>query len=734
MARGDTGGYTRERTSVVPRRSCLTSQFVPRSAAAITAVVFALSLGGAGARAISGQAPPTANRTTIIRAEDARGAGEEGITPILEGLNNPALRELSIRAIGRLERPNQVGNLIPYLQNPALAAITAEALAQSVQGVRSETTGVAAKRTLVDSVFHALRAAPQRGGLNPVTVAALARSIGRLPYDDSQQARAAESAILSLAPRNNGRWRDEARAMTGVAHGLYSITRVRRTLGSLSEPAVAWLQKAAVFGYRVPEAAPVRRLAWLALTANGTVDKQSISGAISEDKDEQVRRLAVAALPNVDDSTFQRQELNRARRDPHWLVRLEWLRVYRQRFAATDCGPLLRAVTDPVHHVRLAAIDALGAPCPAQDTVRAALRRIAQDGPAGISPRAATDVSWHAKAHALLALARVDSGGVRELLRDNGKHPVWQVRMYVARAAAAARDSLMLTTLAFDDVGNVREVAIQGLATTLGHLADLVFARALTSKDYHVVLAAARALRGAPVRDSVTPAVLDALDRLTKEQRQTSRDARMELLARVREFGTPGDARRLTPLLKDVDDAVAIEAGRLIAHLNGGEVQVSPQVPQRPVTPPTGTTRVRVTMSPATGGGTFDLLLDADRAPVTVNRVLELIRSKYYDGLTFHRVIPNFVLQGGSPGMNEYVGDGPFMRDELSLAHHSRGTLGISTRGRDTGDAQWFINMVDNYRLDHDYTVFATVIAGMDVVDRILEGDVMESVRILGPR
>jgi cyclophilin family peptidyl-prolyl cis-trans isomerase len=80
------------------------------------------------------------------------------------------------------------------------------------------------------------------------------------------------------------------------------------------------------------------------------------------------------------------------------------------------------------------------------------------------------------------------------------------------------------------------------------------------------------------------------------------------------------------------------------------------------------------------------------------------------------------------------VGDGPFMRDELSLARHLRGTVGTSTRGRDTGDAQWFINMVDNYRLDHDYTVFATVVSGMDVVDRILEGDVMASVRIVSAR
>jgi cyclophilin family peptidyl-prolyl cis-trans isomerase len=59
--------------------------------------------------------------------------------------------------------------------------------------------------------------------------------------------------------------------------------------------------------------------------------------------------------------------------------------------------------------------------------------------------------------------------------------------------------------------------------------------------------------------------------------------------------------------------------------------------------------------------------------------------------------------------------------------------LGISTRGRDTGDCQIFINLVDNYRLDHNYTVFARVVEGMDTVDRILEGDVMESVEIIRP-
>jgi cyclophilin family peptidyl-prolyl cis-trans isomerase len=94
-------------------------------------------------------------------------------------------------------------------------------------------------------------------------------------------------------------------------------------------------------------------------------------------------------------------------------------------------------------------------------------------------------------------------------------------------------------------------------------------------------------------------------------------------------------------------------------------------------------------------------------------------------------VVPNFVIQGGSPGANEYMGDGPFMRDEVGLLSHRRGTVGISTRGRDTGDAQIFVNLVDLPRLDHTYTVFAEVIEGMDVVDAILEGDVIERVEVV---
>ena len=74
--------------------------------------------------------------------------------------------------------------------------------------------------------------------------------------------------------------------------------------------------------------------------------------------------------------------------------------------------------------------------------------------------------------------------------------------------------------------------------------------------------------------------------------------------------------------------------------------------------------------------------------------------------------------------------DAGFMRDEVGTWPHVRGAVGISTRGHDTGDAQIFVDLVDNPRLDHQYTVFAQVLNGIEVVDRILEGDVIDRVEI----
>jgi cyclophilin family peptidyl-prolyl cis-trans isomerase len=123
----------------------------------------------------------------------------------------------------------------------------------------------------------------------------------------------------------------------------------------------------------------------------------------------------------------------------------------------------------------------------------------------------------------------------------------------------------------------------------------------------------------------------------------------------------------------------------------------------------------------------FFITLRPSVAPLTVARFVRLARDGYYNGLTFHRVVPNFVIQGGSPAANEYSGDTLYLRDEISSLSNVRGSVGLSTRGRDTGDAQFFINLVDNPRLDFDYTIFGAVGRPEDI-DDIVEGDVISTI------
>jgi cyclophilin family peptidyl-prolyl cis-trans isomerase len=121
-------------------------------------------------------------------------------------------------------------------------------------------------------------------------------------------------------------------------------------------------------------------------------------------------------------------------------------------------------------------------------------------------------------------------------------------------------------------------------------------------------------------------------------------------------------------------------------------------------------------------GAIITMKLHPFDAPTNAFRFARLARAGTFDGLTFHRVAPFFVVQGPSPNANEYSApDKPFARDELGVSN-VRGTVGLSTRGRDTGDGQIFVNTVDNVWLDHDYTVMATITSGLEAFDRMQEG------------
>lgn len=137
-----------------------------------------------------------------------------------------------------------------------------------------------------------------------------------------------------------------------------------------------------------------------------------------------------------------------------------------------------------------------------------------------------------------------------------------------------------------------------------------------------------------------------------------------------------------------------------------------------------------------TSKGTINISLFADQTPVTVANFVNLAKRGYYDGLNFHRVINDFMIQGGCPDGNGMGGPGYEFEDEFSkdLRHDKPGILSMANAGRATNGSQFFITHVPTPHLDGNHTVFGAVVSSEDqkVVNSIVKGDIIEKVTIEG--
>ncbi|MCB0353101.1 MAG: peptidylprolyl isomerase [Bdellovibrionales bacterium] len=135
-----------------------------------------------------------------------------------------------------------------------------------------------------------------------------------------------------------------------------------------------------------------------------------------------------------------------------------------------------------------------------------------------------------------------------------------------------------------------------------------------------------------------------------------------------------------------------------------------------------------------TNKGDIILVLTPNKTPVTVANFVNLVKRGFYDGLTFHRVIDDFMIQGGDPSGNGTGGPGYKFKDEFdpSLRHDSPGTLSMANAGPGTNGSQFFITHVPTPWLDNKHTVFGKVKAGQDVVDAIQQGDKIITATVTG--
>jgi len=344
------------------------------------------------------------------------------------------------------------------------------------------------------------------------------------------------------------------------------------------------------------------------------------------------------------------------------------------------------------------------------------------------------------RAAALGALAHTDRDDFALVLSGIDPDPVWWVRSSLATALADLGDEASVSILfgmLKDEDARVIPAVLAALRRARGADSADTLKRHLEHPDFVVRAAAAEGL-AALGTGGLTPVLTAAYRRGLSDPEIDARIAALTALAAQKDEA----ARSVLQEAARTDPARVVResAARALAALgespppDPGPGPARPDLDYRlallPYDPVPGVALWSPRAFLHTRHGTIEILLDVVDTPLTTTSFIDLARRGFYDGLVFHRVDSNFVVQGGCPRGDGNGGPGYTLRSEVSGRPFGRGAVGLAQSGKDTGGSQFFITLSPQPPLDGSYPLFGTVVAGMDVVEKVRPGDVIERVEI----
>ena len=433
-----------------------------------------------------------------------------------------------------------------------------------------------------------------------------------------------------------------------------------------------------------------------------------------------------------------------ARTDADWRVRVAAIRSL-SRFFPDDTGTigdcLAGLLTDDNPHVASAAITAVSS----DDFPRARLERIRKitEKLARISARGIPGAPCGFRPEAASALARlVGKDAVGSIvLRDD---PAPHCREGIITALGIAGDTAAVTSI-FGAISDPDPGIVRAGLESIGELCtrnrtDMELRKtamrrireSLRSEDVAIRTTAAQLLGDSLfLSGENTGALLDALDRMKLPD---DIEALQEVCSTLGKIGDRRAVERLEKLRSESDPPAATAASGALSILTGRKVTPTltgartgavPDLTLLEELPDT----VRVKIITPRG----DILVELYRgwAPFTVANFVRLVNRSYFRNMIFHRVVPNFVIQGGDPRGDGWGGPGYTIRSEFSPETYGRGSIGMASAGKDTEGSQFFITHSPQPHLDGRYTIFGCVRKGMDVVDAVQAGDAISSIVLL---
>jgi cyclophilin family peptidyl-prolyl cis-trans isomerase/HEAT repeat protein len=338
------------------------------------------------------------------------------------------------------------------------------------------------------------------------------------------------------------------------------------------------------------------------------------------------------------------------------------------------------------------------------------------------------------RAAALRAAAAIDPEQFVLVLSGMEPDPEWTVRAALAEALGTLPSGVALErvrSMLHDEDRRVIPAVLSALVRLKAPDAAAVLLGQLKEPDF-VVRATAARLIGELKADGGAEALREAL---TLAQADAAIDARAAIVEALAAYGG-ANAGAAKELLGDKDWALRVRAIDLLAKSEpAGDYRAAIRpVPGAPAAAYDAAQLVGPPYSPhvfiETAKGTIEFELAVLDAPQTSHNFITLARKGFFNGLQIHRVVPNFVVQDGDPRGDGEGGPGYTIRDELNERPFVRGSVGMALSWRDTGGSQFFITHSPQPHLDARYTAFGQVVNGMDVVDRIQQGDTIQRVRV----
>jgi cyclophilin family peptidyl-prolyl cis-trans isomerase/HEAT repeat protein len=467
---------------------------------------------------------------------------------------------------------------------------------------------------------------------------------------------------------------------------------------------------------------------WTAVSLESPALRPVLLAAAGSD-DPRSRALAARGLGALKDAASFEQLASLAR-DPDDGVAVQALRALGAVGDGRGTPVAARMLASPSGAVRREALAAL-AVLPPDPTLRARLVAFVGDRDPWL------------RAAALPALAHTDREDLALVLSGMDPDPVWWVRAALATALGDLGDEMsvrILHAMLKDEDARVLPAVLQALRRARGEQSLDTLRRHLEHTDLGVRVAAAEALAALGAKG--VSADLHAAWKRGLADGPGQLEAR---LAAVGALAAQKDAPSQAALIEvaRADPARAVRAAAVSALRSLGASGVPDPGPEQSARPPLDYPAAMAPYDPQPGvplytprafvhtrRGTIEIHLDVVEAPLTTAAFVELARRGFYDGLTVHRVEPGFVIQGGDPRGDGNGGPGYSLRCEITRRPYGRGSVGMALSGKDTGGSQFFITESAQPRLDGRYTLFGTVVAGMEALDQIRPGDVIDRVEV----